>query len=243
MDSSEFYRSLIVPAPLRSIERKIKRNHTYDKNTVQNLINDYIEKNTDLYIALADFVIEFMNSEVSFKDPDKEIVGGFKTKLERLDNRFEYVNQFMVELSQKERNELVRDSLDETISRLTDFRPDIIAIVKNKDKWTNTDALFPSYYDRYLQFLNIFALARTKSKKLSKEENNILSFVSFTYQVVIYAYLTGKLNEAVMLRRYAELGLLTYGQQKRKSRSRKEVTRSLADLCPPEEKEMVANTD
>ncbi|MHB8371399.1 MAG: hypothetical protein ACYDBI_01635 [Thermoplasmataceae archaeon] len=82
MDSNEFYRSLVVPVPLHSIEKKIKRNHVYDKNMVQNLIDDYIKKNSDLYLSLADFIIEFMNSEVSFKDPDKEIVDSFKAKLD-----------------------------------------------------------------------------------------------------------------------------------------------------------------
>lgn len=231
MDSNEFLRSLIVPAPLRSIERKTKRSRINGRTTVQTLINDYIEKNTDLHIFLADFIIKFMDSDMNPINPDKGVVEGFKKKLKGLDNRFEYVGQSMVELSQKERNELVRDSLDETIKKLNDFRSTIIDIVKNKDKWTNVDALFPSYYDRYLQFLNMVAIAKTKSKKLSKEENNILSFVSFMYQVVIYAYLTDKLNEAVMMRRYAELGMFTFSLHKRRSRSRKEVAKSLADLC------------
>ncbi len=243
MDSNEFYRSLIVPAPLHSIERRIKRNHIYDKNTVQNLINDYIERNTDLYTSLADFIIEFMNSEVSFREPDKEIVDGFKEKLEKLDKRFEYVDKFMVELTQKERNELVRDNLDETIHRLSGYQKDLVSIVKKKETWTEIDALFPSYYDRYLQFLNMVAIARTRSKKLSKEENNILSFVSFMYQVVIYAYLNDKLSKAVMLRRYAELGLFTFEQQKKRSATRREITKSLGNLCPPESQEVMATPD
>lgn len=234
MENNEFYRSLIVPAPLHSIERKIKRNHFYDKNTVQNLINDYIKKNTDLYVSLADFILEFMNSEVSFKKPDKEIVDGFKSKLEKLDKRFEYVDQFMVELSQKERNELIKDSIDETIEKLNSYRERMLSMVKTKDAWTNVDALFPSYYDRYLRFLNAIAIARTKSNKLSEEDNNILSFVSFMYQVVVYAYLTDKLKEAVMFRRYAELGLLTLELHKKMDRSRKLIAKSLEDLCPPE---------
>ena len=243
MYSNEFYHSLIVPVPLHSIQRKLKRKHTYDKNTVQNLIDDYIKRRTDHYITLADFMIEFMNSEVSFKEPDKEIVDGFKEKLEKMDKRFEYVDKFMVELSQKERNELIRDNLDETINKLRDYQKDLITIVKKKETWTEIDALFPSYYDRYLQFLNIVAIARTRSKKFSKEENNILSFISFMYQVVIYAYLNDKLSKAVMLRRYAELGLFTFEQHKKRSRTMREITKSLGNLCPPESQEIVIPSD
>ena len=116
-------------------------------------------------------------------------------------------------------------------------------MVKKKETWTEIDALFPSYYDRYLQFLNIVAIARTRSKKLSKEKNNILSFVSFMYQVVIYAYLTDKLSKAVMLRRYAELGLFTFEQHKKRSITRREITKSLGNLCPPESQEVVATSD
>jgi hypothetical protein len=243
MDSNEFYRSLIVPAPLHAIERKLKGNHVYDKKTVQTLINDYIKKNSELYTTLADFIIEFMNSEVSFREPDKKLVEVFESRLEKLDNRFEYVNQFMIELSQKERNELVKDNLDETIEKLNTYRQRMISIVKKKEAWSKVDALFPSYYDRYLQFLNMIALARAKSKKLSKEESNKMSFVSFMYQVVIYAYLTEKLKEPVMLRRYAEMGMITFEQHKRRKGVRKEIIKSLEDLCPPESQEMVGTSD
>ena len=242
MTNNEFCSSLIMPTPLHSIERKLRKNHIYDKNTVRNLINDYMKGNTNLYLSLADFIIEFMNSEVSFKKPDKEMVDRFEAKLETLDNRFEYVNQFMMELSEKERNELTRDSLDETISKLNNYRQKMLSTIKKKENWTKIDALFPSYYDRYLQFLNMVALEGTRNKGFKKEGGNILLFVSFMYQVVIYAYLTEKLNESVMLRRYAELGLLTLDQHKKLSGTRKGITKSLGDLCPPESQDMVASS-
>ncbi|MHB8360242.1 MAG: hypothetical protein ACYDDC_00340 [Thermoplasmataceae archaeon] len=149
----------------------------------------------------------------------------------------------MIELTQKERNELVRDNLDETISKLSNHRQGIRSMIKKKDTWTKIDALFPSYYERYIQFLNTFAIDRTKSKKLNKEENNTFSFISFMFRVVIYAYLTEKLNEPVVLRRYAELGLLTLELHKKRNRKQKEITKSLESLCPIETQDAVALTN
>lgn len=230
----KFYRSLIVPLPLELVNRKFSKAHKFDKTTIKGLIDDYLEKNTESYEALAELMLELMNSEVTLRSPNKERLKEYEEKIEKLDTRFRYVNELIQTLGTKERNNLFRDYLDETAFKLLETREEVFAFLANKEEWNTNDALFLSYYNRYADFLGILAIAITKKKGLSTRFKGFLGVLAFAYQVVIYAYIRDKLNPAVMIRRYSELGLITSELRRKKSKLRKDLVASLSELPLPE---------
>ena len=240
---NEFYRSLVVPLPLKSLEKKLGKRRVIDQRVIKNLIDDYIKTSSEQYEALAGLMIELMNSEVSFQEPNRERIEEFQKKLEGLDRRFKCVDQFMEELSLNDRNLLIRDYVDETASSLRKHRNDISNIIKKKEEWNQNDVLFLSYYDRYTDFLDMIAFATTKDKTMSKFVKGMLYILAFLYQVVIYAYVKDELLTEVMLRRYSELALMTGNLSKRRSRLQKEIIFNLRNLPPPEKESMVLSTE
>ncbi len=241
-ENSEFYRSLIIPLPLDLVEKKLTNQRDVNKRVVRDLIDDYVKKNTESYKALAGLMLELMNSEVSFQEPNQEKIEGFKKKLEGLDERFKYVDQFMKDLNRKERNDLTKNFLDESASKLRSMRGKILDVVKYKESWNTNDVLMPSYYDRYIEFLGLLTFALTKKKGINPRVKGALNFLSLAYQVVIYAYFENELMPAVMVRRYSELGIITSSLSKRKSKTRKQVVSALKELPPPENRDVVVSS-
>ena len=231
LSNNEYFRSLIVPKPLNSIERKMKRDHIARK-VVKDLIRDYVKKSTTVYENLAGIMLELMRTEVSFEEPNESILDDYEEKIKELDDRFDYVDQFLQDMSEKEKNELWRDYVIESISNLEKLRPEVLKDIKEKETWNTNDALFLSYYDLYTNLLRSIAFALSKTNKLSVEEKVILSFASFIYQVIIYAYVKDELDELIMIRRFAELRLMSLGETEKFSKGRKEFVERLKEIPP-----------
>ncbi|QRF74906.1 hypothetical protein Thermo_00399 [Thermoplasmatales archaeon] len=231
LGNKEYFRSLIVPTPLSSIEKKLRKDHSSSK-IVKDLIRDYVKKNSDLYENLAEIMLELMRSEISFEEPNEYVLKEYGKKIRELDTRFNYIDNFMNDMNERDKNALWRDYVLESISNLNKLRPDIVKNIKRKESWNNNDALFISYYDLYTNLLNSIALTLAKSKKMSDSDKILLSFASFIYQVVIYAYVKDELDEKIMLRRFSELRLMALNDTERLSKGRKDFVKNLKEVPP-----------
>lgn len=209
MSNNENFRSLIVPSPLNSIAKKLRKDHLLNK-TVEGLTRDYIKQNSGLYESLVEIMLELMRSEISFEEPNRFILEGYENKIKALDMRFSYIDHFMDKMAEPDKNLLWRDYLLESIDNLKKLKPKTVNKIKRKESWNNNDALIVSYFDLYINFLNRMALALAKSKKISDSDKMMLSFSAFIYQVVIYAYIKNELDEKIMLRRFSELRLMSF---------------------------------
>jgi hypothetical protein len=235
LPANEFYKSLVVPLPLRSIERDMAKRHVVNRNMVKKLIDDYIKTSSEHFEAMANLMLEMMNSEVSFQEPNAEIIEEFYRRMERLDDRFKYIDEFMKELDEKDRNIILMDNFDHTVYLLRNNRAKVLENLKSKEEWNENDVLFLSYYDRYTDFLDLIALEAKRDKKISNSNKGLLYFLAFLYQVVIYAYFKESLKREVMLRRYSELIFMTKDSSKRRTKLQKEILSSLRMLPPPDQ--------
>ena len=229
--NNEYFRSLIVPRPLNSIEKKLRKDHS-SRKIIKDLIRDYVKKNSALYESLAEMMLELMRSEISFEEPNESLLDLYEEKIRELDSRFNSVDQFMDKMTESEKNDLWRDYVLESISNLKKLRPDVVGYIKKKESWSTNDALFVSYYDLYTSLLNNIALALAKSRKLSDSDKILLSFASFIYQVVIYAYVKDELDGKIMSRRFSELRLMALDETERLSKGRKSFVESLKEVPP-----------
>lgn len=231
LSNNEYFRSLIVPRPLNSIEKKLRKDHS-SRKIVNDLIRDYVNENSAVYESLAEMMLELMRSEISFEEPNESLLYEYEEKIRDLDKRFNYVDQFMNEMTERDKNDLWHDYVLESISNLNKLRPDVVDDIKKKESWNTNDALFVSYYDLYTNLLKSIALALAKSKKLSNSDKILLSFASFIYQVVIYAYIKDELDEKIMSRRFSELRLMALDEAERLSKGRKSFVESLKEVPP-----------
>lgn len=228
---NEFFKSLIIPKPLNSIEKKLKKNHSSIK-VVKGMIKDYIKENSELYEDLAEMMLELMRSEISFEEPNELKLKEYGEKIKELDKRFKYVDHFIDKMSESNKSALWRDYVLESISNLKKLRVDVVKEIKNKEAWNTNDALFVSYYDLYTKLLSSIAIDLAKSKKLNNRDTVVLAFVSFIYQVVIYAYIRDELDERIMLRRFSELRLIVLNATEKSSNGRKALVDILKDIPP-----------
>jgi len=231
LGNTEYFRSLIVPTPLNSIEKKLRKGHSSSK-IVKDLISDYVKKNSDLYENLAEIMLDLMRSEISFEEPNESVLEEYEKKIRELDIRFNYIDKFMSEMTERDKNALWRDYVTESISDLNKLRSDMVKSITTKESWNNNDALFISYYDLYTNLLNSKARALAKSEKMSDSDKILFSFAFFIYQVVIYAYVKDELDENIMLRRFSELRLMALNDTERLSKGRKDFVENLKEVPP-----------
>jgi hypothetical protein len=233
LNDNQFFRSLVIPKPLKSIKKNLRKSRIIsNRRAVDDLIRDYVEQSTATYEKLADMMLEIMRSQISFEDPDPNVIGAFESRLKDLDHRFSYVDRLLEEMTAKDKNTLYRDYLREVSTNLKNLRPYIASEIKSKESWGINEALFLSYYDLYNSLLNQLMLSFTRHSGVDKSTQNILSILSFVYQVIIYAYVKEKLDPNVMLRRFSELRVLLLETHYKRSPARNDFAKIVLEISP-----------
>ncbi len=201
-------KELVLPLPIEEISEYAKKNHVpywQDiQKEVQRVVKDNQEKIEDF---LTNSMLKLMNEDVSLNNINESTLKEFTKKLDYLNSKFKYLNEYFESLSSNDQRSLLLPFINSAVKSLTNYKKTFKINLISKTKWNLNDSIIYSYYLLYLD--NIEALRELLEKAtnvtIQGRLNNIKGLI-FWYEPIILIYLMNKpLPNEVLLKRIAEL--------------------------------------
>lgn len=204
----EFPKELMFQLPFVQIADFAKRNHAPHWREIREEIEIIAIDNRDEIVdLLGNSMIKAMTEDVGLDNISEDTLKEVKTKIDYLNEKFKYVNQYFDSLDVYGQRSLLLPFIDKEINSLVKYKERFRTVVTSKAEWNTNDTLAYSYYLLYLDNINIW---RNYLKKASKDnigsKINIIKGLVFVYKPILIAYMLNKnLPNELMIRRIAEL--------------------------------------
>ena len=224
--------NIFVPVPLLDMKKSLKKKHSRWTGTADELYSQYILRSGTGYERMADLIISKIRVSKNIYDFTLGDRSDLQESMNEIDQRFGEISEFISTLKTSEIKTIMVACYDRTVKTLWIKRSNVLQDMIDKEAWTETDALFYSYFNMFINVMSRMVIEITH--ETVERSGNLISMtglVSAVYGGVILAYTEGVLEYGDILERMSDLstfsGTFNIGASRR-IRKALEATKSVS---------------
>ena len=198
--------NIFVPVPLLDMKKSLKKKHSRWTGTADELYNQYILKSGTDYERMADLIISEIRIPKNIYDFTTDDRSELQESINKIDQRFGEISEFLSTLNTSEIKTIMVACYDRTVKTLWINRSNVLRDMLDLETWTETDALFYSYFNMFINVMSRMVIEIThETVERSRNLISMTGLVSAVYGGVILAYNEGVLEYGDILERMADL--------------------------------------